>query len=282
MSIYNQAFSFINHGISVFPVRFRDKKPAVPTWEIYQDILPTENQLKAWFPIDARNYGIVLGWQSLAVLDFDDMEAFYNWSIWQLENVPIMDHAFAVKTSRGMHVYFTLLEQLSNMKMPSIDFKVHGYTVGPGSTHPNNFIYRSLNEMCFPVVERLSDILPDEILAQASIYNNDYEVNANFSYASPPKGEGIDLDSVPGLTPMEEAKRRYRIEQFFPSGKVDRGGFVHVICPFHEDKSPSAWVNVKSQLFGCHSCNMRPMSVIGFYAAINKISIKEAIREMSK
>jgi hypothetical protein len=218
------------------------------------------------------------------VLDFDEMGAYYEWSMWQVSEVPQLDRAFMVKTARGMHVYFTLLEQLSNMKMPNIDFKAHGYTVGPGSTHPGGFVYRALNEMFFPIVERLSDILPDETLAQASVYNTDYEpVNTAHVHARAPEGEGVSLlDSLDIPSPMERAKSRYKIQDFFPPTKPDRNGFIHVICPFHDDKAPSAWVNIPNQLFGCHSCNMRPMSVIGLYAALGKMPISDAIKEMNK
>jgi hypothetical protein len=38
---------------------------------------------------------------------------------------------------------------------------------------------------------------------------------------------------------------------------------------------------VEKQLFGCHSCNMKPMSVIGLYAAMyTGGDIQQAIKKM--
>jgi hypothetical protein len=140
--------------------------------------------------------------------------------------------------------------------------------------------------MFFPIVERLSDILPDETLTQASAYNTDYQpVNTAHICARAPEGERdllSLLDDPAQVSPIERAKSRYKIQDFFPPAKVDRNGFIHVICPFHDDKSPSAWISIPNQLFGCHSCNMRPMSVVGFYAALGKMPISDAIREMNK
>jgi len=301
--IYSLASQFISQGIAIFPVRFRDKKPAVPSWEIYRDALPTDKQLREWFPSDMRNWGIVLGWQRLAVLDFDSMDLFYDWQMWALKNCKLLDNAYSVKTSRGVHVYFSLLEETTNKripgkeeianreagiikKLPAIDLKTSGYTIGPHSTHPGGFVYRAISEnINFPIVERLSDILPEEILAHAND-RSDYDAQpVNTDHIRAPQGERDlfdEVDNGPQVSPLERAKNRYKLQDFFPGQKVDRRGFIHVVCPFHADKEPSAWINTKDQLFGCYSCNMRPMSVVGFYAALHKIDIKSAIREMSK
>jgi hypothetical protein len=149
-TVYENARFFVSQGISVFPVHYRGKKPALPRWEPYKDILPTDAQLREWFPTNLRNYGVVLGWQNLACLDFDNQEAWEAWNAYRLElDSHPLDNAYMVKTSRGMHVYFILLESRDNLKLPGIDFKTHGYVIGPGSTHPTGAVYEAGHALAF-------------------------------------------------------------------------------------------------------------------------------------
>jgi hypothetical protein len=284
MTIYSQAKQFVDMGISVFPIAYRGKKPLVQHWEPYKEILPTDADLRAWFPTNLRNYAICLGWQRLAVLDFDDMATWYEWNHWRLEcKSHPLDNAYAVKTSRGVHTYFLLLEERNNLKLPGIDFKTHGYTVGPGSTHPTGHVYQALSPLYFPIVESLADVVPAEMLEQA--ISADYKPVTPLDCASAPVRDLWDLVDNPtpttgALSPLETIKSTWRLEQFFP-GIAPHGKFMRVICPFHDDKEPSAWVNIEKQLFGCHSCNMKPMSVIGFYAAMyTGGDIKQAMERM--
>jgi DNA primase catalytic core len=60
-------------------------------------------------------------------------------------------------------------------------------------------------------------------------------------------------------------------------GKNDLKG----LCPFHDDTTPSLVITPSKQLFNCPVCNTGG-SVIDFTAKIKKISIKDAIKELSK
>lgn len=288
MSVLKSASEIVDKGIAVFPVRFRDKRPAVKTWEVYKTHLPSLALLRQWFPCDARNYAIVLGWQNLAVLDFDDMDAWYSWNAWALDNCNLLDDEYRVKTNRGVHMYFHLIEEVHNLKLPGIDFKSNGYTVGPGSTHPSGHIYRALNDFHLPVIVSLSDILPAELLQNAvsadvrPVYPIDdvmpLETADNGIYDIYDIAASVQLDT---RTPLEQVKESWRIERFFSNHPlVFAGDFAPVPCPFHEDAHASAWINKRLQLFGCSSCNMRPMSPIGLYAALHQVDITQAVREM--
>jgi len=286
MTIYQSAKMFVDNGISVFPVRWRDKRPAVPSWEVYKSRLPTDTDLRSWFPCDMRNYGVCLGWQRLAVLDFDTMQAWYDWNCYRLDSkTHPLDNAYTVKTSRGVHLYFLLLEDTHNMKLPGIDFKINGYVVGPGSTHPSGHVYRPLSAFVLPIAQSLSDVVPAEMLEQATYERDNLAPVAPVQNLELPTGDiweqAEQAALLPGvLTPMQRAKSRYKVEGFFPGYKPDHG-YLHVLCPFHADKEPSAWVDLDKQLFGCHKCNMRPLSVIGLYAALKQIDIKQAVKEMA-
>jgi hypothetical protein len=144
-------------------------------------------------------------------------------------------------------------------------------------------VYQALSPLYFPIVERLADVVPAEMLEQA--ISADYKPVTPLDCVSAPGRDLWDLVDNPtpttgALSPLETIKSTWRIEQFFP-GVKPTGKFMRVICPFHDDKEPSAWVNLEKQLFGCHSCNMKPMSVIGFYAAMyTGGDIKQAMEKM--
>jgi hypothetical protein len=288
MSILAHTRFFVSQGVSVFPVYFRGKKPVVKHWEPYKDKLPSDNDLRAWFPSNLRNYAVVLGWQNLAVLDFDEMQAWYDWNLWAIDNCRLLDNAYTVKTSRGMHLYFSLLEPRDNLKLPGIDFKTHGYVIGPGSTHPTGHIYEALSPWYLPIVERLEDILPAELLEQAVSMRENYTPIAPVKDCEKAPGVADDIWAeaeqaelfTGSLSIVDTIKARWKVENFFPGVKPD-GKWLHVLCPFHDDKEPSAWVNLEKQLFGCHSCNMKPMTVIGLYAALyTQGDIKKAMEKM--
>lgn len=281
MSAFVQASEFIARGIAIFPVRFRDKRPAVPSWEVYKTHLPTMTELRHWFPSDMRNYAVVLGWQRLAVLDFDDMQAYYDWQMWTLDNCHLLDRAYSVKTSRGVHLYFSLLEDQHNLKLAGIDFKTSGYVVGPGSVHPSGHIYQAMGPWELPVIERLADIVPADMLKNASM--EDIRPVRCMEDRNAKNAGNFDIydlaENAVAKSPLERAQNNYHIEDFFNDATT--GDFHPVPCPFHDDAHASAWISVKLQLFGCHSCNMRPMSPVGFYAALHQVDIQTAIRQMA-
>lgn len=285
MSIYQNAKAFVDRGIAIFPVSFRAKTPAVKSWEFYKINLPTAGDLLQWFPCEQRNYAVVLGWQRVACLDFDDMDAFYQWQLWTLDNTKALDTAYMSKTRRGVHVVFSLLENLPNMKLEGIDFKTSGYIVGAGSTHPSGHVYQSLRPLHFPIIERLSDVLPAEMIKHAiDDAQNVQPVNRQQRTPAVSLFDEIENPIIgDNLSPLDIALSRYPIESFFPGAKVNARGFGSVNCLFHSPDNTSAWFSVDKQIFGCSRCNFKPMSPVGLFAALYcHGDIKLAVREMSQ
>jgi hypothetical protein len=64
-------------GLSVIPLKPKDKRPDIDTWKLFQTHKPTDDNLKIWFGNgSANNIGIVTGEISdIAVVDFDSPEA---------------------------------------------------------------------------------------------------------------------------------------------------------------------------------------------------------------
>ena len=74
--LLNAALYYASLGWSVIPLRPKDKKPALKSWEPYQKERASEEQIRAWWKKWTRaNIGIVTGTISgIIVLDVDGPE----------------------------------------------------------------------------------------------------------------------------------------------------------------------------------------------------------------
>jgi len=287
MNKYIQQFH--EQGISLIPLRPRDKRPdpsLLPDgrWEPYQHTPNTEHELRAWFS-SPRNYGVVCGWQNLVVLDFDDWATYNRWAMWAIGAGPlakmIADSAFRVATSRGVHLYIrTLLD--ANRKLPGLDIKARGYVVGPLSVHPSGALYEPLNDMYFPYVPSLGDILPVEWLAAMPSPHTELQV---------PTAQERDIwDAVnagydAGKDVIRLIREKFRIETFFPDRRSSDGGkgrWWMARCPFHDDQHPSLWIDAERGICRCYVCHDKPLDVINLYAALKGITNEQAIRVLAK
>jgi hypothetical protein len=134
-------------GWSVIPLRPRDKRPAIPSWKVYQQRLPTLDELEEWFWTNPEgNVGIVTGSVSgIFVVDCDSPAAI----AWAAEHLPPCE--MRVRTAKGLHLYFpyTGKKPIKNKvratfqgEQLALDVRgERGYVVGPGSVHPTGAIY---------------------------------------------------------------------------------------------------------------------------------------------
>jgi putative DNA primase/helicase len=132
-------------GWSIFPLKPRSKVPAI-RWELYQQRLPTLDELEAWFTRPGPNVAVVTGKISgIFVIDCDSAEALE----WAREKLPPCD--VRVRTSKGLHCYYPFSGErpMRNKcrvrfegRQLEIDVRAEGgYVVGPGSIHPNGHVY---------------------------------------------------------------------------------------------------------------------------------------------
>lgn len=297
MKKIDSAREFLSMGIATIPLRHRGKEPETAmiggTWERYKDHLPTEYELLRWLGSDWQNYGVVCGWDNLAVIDFDTADAFAVWCeyrdhylmrIYELQQQP-----YTVQSARGAHVYIRLFGDYANQKRLGVDVKVHGYVVGPGSVHPTGKIYTPITEKFnFPEVYDLDTWLPLELfpkLQNTPVFSSlealpmTFDKPSNTTYdpfAQATRATDLDLLSI--------VKSSMRIEHLFPQAvrtSAD-GRWLACACPFHDDKKPSAWIDTRRQLFGCNVCGFRPMDSVNLYARMHNMSDKEAVSAMAK
>lgn len=134
-------------GWSVFPVRYRDKRPAIRSWTPYQKRAPTFDEMQSWFDRPERfNVGIVTGKVSgIFVIDLDSPEAI----AWAADHLPPC--AMRVRTAKGLHLYFPYsggcgirnkVRTTFEGKALELDVRGEGgYVLGPGSVHPSGHVY---------------------------------------------------------------------------------------------------------------------------------------------
>lgn len=279
-TILSWTTEFLNTGIAVIPVRYKDKRPTV-AWEKYKTELPTPEDLKLWFT-HRLNYGVVCGWQSLVVLDFDDLAEYQQWVHWTRTN-GIKVNTLQVLSSRGVHVYLRQLNAGRNKKVGKIDIKTTGYVLGPGSIHPSGAEYRAIRDtMMFPLIHTLSDVLPAHLLTQYTEHIQGVQVPVKKVDATDP-WQVVNAPGTPSKSLIDKIKQVYRVEDFFTE-RVSTGGsrWWMTTCPFHEDQSPSFWLDTAHQLCGCFAgCTPKPLDSINLLARLYGLTNELAIAELA-
>jgi len=186
-------------GLTVIPIHYGEKTPAVPSWKKFQSRRPSDTELAQWFSGPFVNIGIVCGSISdnLVVVDFDDRQAYRRFFSPSIEKDTI-----TVQTSKGLHVYLRSLAQVSSFKILKlkIDVKAEGsYVIAPPSLHPSGKVYEFTNSDVTSVM-----VVED---AAASIRKRARELGALVS-ASPSSQlpTAIQVDECIRLDPREIAK----------------------------------------------------------------------------
>lgn len=140
-----EALDYLQQGLSVIPLRPRDKKPSISSWAEFQKRRPTESEVAEWFKDGDKNIGIVCGKVSggLLVVDFDDSEAipYVVESLSELQKKTMV-----VRTGKGYHIYYKCKET-PNLKLPNLKIDVKGeggYVVAPPSVHPSGMQYSNV------------------------------------------------------------------------------------------------------------------------------------------
>jgi len=144
-TLLEAALAYAARGWSVIPLRPRDKRPALSSWQEYQQSRATEEAIRSWWERwpDA-NLGIVTGAVSgLVVLDLDGPEAVAFAKERSVPKTP------TVATGKGYHLYFAHpghpvpnAARLAEFADGGLDVRGDGgYVVAPPSVHPSGRRY---------------------------------------------------------------------------------------------------------------------------------------------
>ncbi len=281
---YSYPFLFHSHGFSVVPLEYRSKKPLVK-WSQYQQEQPSENLVRSWFT-QPVNLGIITGFNGLTVIDFDDFTEYSKWLSWisKLTTYPLIRRAFAVRSRRGVHVYFRTLQPERNRHIGKVDIKGrYGLVTGPLSIHESGTVYTPLTPFYIPTIEALSDVLPPQLLLSAQPSSPVVEVPLPPTANDDP-WEAAALDVIPGIDLITQIRKKWRIEQFFKTPLVKTGTYFYATqCPFHDDQKPSFWIDAEHQICGCFVCNFpKPLDVINLYGMLYGLNNRDAILTMAR
>jgi len=286
------AFHWKKMGIATIPIFYKDKRPKIK-WQEYQKTMPTDTELQTWFSKQLTNIAVITGWSGLVVLDFDDMSAYSQWLMWATRTGAyteyVAQNTYQVRTGRGVHVYIRLPHPEQNKHLNKIDIKANGgYVLVPPSIHPSGKSYSVINSRAIILsIEALSDILPASVLTQ----HTELPPGITSPVRSLPASDDpwVVAQSAglmsPGEDVISKVRKAYRIEQFFSNlEKTSRDGrWMVTLCPFHEDHTPSFWLDTEKQICACYAgCTPKPLDVINLYGRLHGLSNVEAIHSLAK
>lgn len=278
------AFRWLELGVSPIPVIPKSKNPAVE-WRQWQERIPPKKVVNYWFSKPDTNLGVICGGPTnLAIIDFDDIEYYYEWrkkvikrnDVWS----EIAGKTYRVRTARGMHLYVhTANRERSRKDKPNlVDIRCSSnYTLVPPSIHPSGIPYEAMGSVENIIrVDTLSDMWPLQVSQIETATNNEVDIfNPHFASES-----------------IKELKQRipilHFVSQFSQPHRTSVDGrwwMARCIHPMHNDKTPSFQIDTVANRAKCLSsrcelCTDRGLDVIDLYAIINHLEIRDAIREL--
>jgi len=224
-----------NCGLSVFPVKYKDKRPLVADlpsgkWESFTESLPEQGFLDYCFDsldISPKNYGVICGPVSgnLVVIDIDNQyetskkdviikPAKEIYSEFYRVNSEHLQETLIVRTgSGGYHIYFkvddlpekNITGAIFQGKKSTIDVKAgRGYVVGPGSIHSSGRSYETIQGD----FESIATIQSIELL----------------SVKPPVKKGGVRPDGGAGHSPSETFRQALQYAMYQPESVSGAGG----------------------------------------------------------
>lgn len=275
MNALDTALLWHSLGIATIPCLHRSKRPALQSWREFQNVLPRESQLRAWFSNPDYNLAVICGWENLVVIDFDCEVAFHQW--WnglKGKTACIIEQTHKVKTPRGYHFYFFIEEMPESVKLDKVDVKAHGtYVLAPPSIHPCGKPYIGYSTSGIRHLNSITDVLPDfkKALEQqrAKIQPKTYDAYEDAMRPWSP-GNGASIEDI---------KARWSVADVLGYSKSPRRWQTKCPLSGHDDVVASFTIYPGGRWF-CFGCQ-RGGDVIDLYAALHQTDIAGAMREMA-
>jgi hypothetical protein len=148
-NIEDWVWFYHKQGMTVIPVKTKDKRPNIATWADYQHKQPDDKSIEFWLKEGKfENIGVVCGVASnnLVVIDIDDETIVEKLGI-DLKKVHEQGN-WVVKTGKGYHIYCKSKENPGDTKKYDdlhIEYRANAcYVVAPPSIHPSGHQYEFL------------------------------------------------------------------------------------------------------------------------------------------
>lgn len=215
------------------------------------------------------NFGAIVGFNDLIVLDFDDMPSYCKFKAQYGE----MAITTSTKTARGIHLWYRC-KVLGDYTHPMAELWLRGkYASLPNNIHPSGYVYQEM--LGLEHLLTLSDVTQIGALSHCKGKN----------VATMPTCKTL----YNGIGKVATIKNAVQIFDILPLDVVlpIRSGQDYMLgfCPMHEDHTRSLSIHlgygrVKCLAAGCALANSRGNDVISLYAKLNGISERDAIQEM--
>lgn len=206
-----------------------------------------------------ENYGVLCGYNNLAVIDCDKEEL-------SLAVKELLPKTFAVKTGGGgMHYYYFILDLKQKIILHAgkehigeVQFKGQ-QVVGAGSLHPNGREYKVINDV------GIKTISLEELKEVVGKFMDGGEEEEEKKI----KKIGKLTKEISGIISFEELLLSYGL-------KKKKGNWN---CPFHKSEGGQCLSINEKGIFNCFHCNKKG-NILYFLSELEGITIKQAIKKL--
>lgn len=259
-TMFDAALSWLALGAGLLPCQPASKR-LVAGFGPYMQHITTADGARAWFAERRCNLALSC-WDRFTVLDFDNAEQY---AVWAAGN-PAAAQTYTERTRRGAHVFFVGGGRVLGVPAGA-EVKQTGGVVLLSPSTVGGFTYHA--------VEPGAAIQP---------------LNLAFSLLSEPSSSmGVaKRAALGGIDTLSRVKAAYSVLELAQtvtrlSGRDGR--WYHGACPLadhganHDGRAPF-WVDAVRGMWGCYACGVRG-DVVNLYAAIYRVSVREAIAAMA-
>lgn len=264
---YERACWWLEHGVDVVPLKPQSKE-LQPGYGSHKTHITDSDFARRWFLNTDANLGVVLGGPTgLVVADWDAVPAYEDWCA----RVGAPEATLVERTARGYHWFF-VTTGIASAVGPGCEVKTRGVCMVSPSVHPTSQVYHLVQAA--PIVtltaERAAALFPF--------------LSARLPGAPPVPTRTKPVDR--GVIARIKAVRPIVAELQAAGTILQSAGQATWVgrCPFHDDQTPSLWVNPASGLWGCNRPDCRAAGVhdvINFRALRCGISNQAAIRQLA-
>jgi hypothetical protein len=264
---YERACWWLEHGVAVVPLKPQSKE-LQPGYSARKAHITDRDFARRWFLNTDANLGVVLGGPTgLVVADWDVVPAYAGWCA----RVGTPEVTLVERTARGYHWFFRSAGIASAVD-PGCEVKTRGVCMVAPSVHPTGYVYHLVQEA--PIVTLTA--------ARVAALFPFLSVKPPGALPAPtrnePAGAGV-IARIKAARPIVAELQAAGIT-LQPAGQAVWVGR----CPFHDDQTPSLWVNPISGLWGCNRPDCRAAGshdVINFRALWRGVSNQAAIRQLA-
>jgi hypothetical protein len=220
---------------------------------------------RKWFLNTNANIGVVLGGTSrLLVADWDDAQTYLLWR----SSVGAAVDTLIERTARGYHAFF-FGTVLPSAALNHCEFKSSGACMVSPSIHPSGFVYRVIDHAPIASIDALTARRLFPFLSKSQP-----RTSPKLETSIPTAGGVIARIKTARSTLDEMISAGITLQPAGPNTLVG-------LCPFHDDHSPSLWLNPQSNLWGCNRPDCPATGthdIINFRALFCGISNRAAIK----